>query len=219
MLKSLNISNLAVVSKVQVEFGEGLNLLTGETGSGKSIIVDALAILLGSRASQEVIRSGETKAFVEGYFRIKGHTALFEKIEEAGIETDRSELTLRREISATGRSRAFINDQLTSVSFLRDLRPFLVDIHGQHDQQTLFYPDAHLDLLDLFAGHERERAELKVLYTKWRELERELKQLRRDEAERLRSLDILDFQVREIEQASLEVGEDYALEQERKVLA
>lgn len=218
MLKSLSICNLAVVSQLSVNFEDGLNLLTGETGSGKSIVVDALGVLLGARVSQEIIRSGETKAYVEGCMRVKGHRELYEKIEAAGIEIDGDEMILRREISAT-RSRAFINDQLTSVGFLRELRPYLVDIHGQNDQQTLLFPDSHIDLLDLFAGLEKERTRVSEAYRALKSLENELDELRRDEAERLRSLDILEFQASEIEHAGLQPGEDQRLQEERRLLA
>lgn len=217
MLKSLSISNLAVVSQLSVEFEDGLNLLTGETGSGKSIVVDALGVLLGARASQEIIRSGEAKAYVEGCMRVEGHRELYEKVEAAGIEIEGDELVIRREISAT-RSRAFINDQLTSVSFLKELRPYLVDIHGQNEQQTLLFPDSHIDLLDLFAGLDKERARVGEAYRALKNLELELEALRRDEAERLRSLDILEFQANEIEQARLQPGEDQRLQDERRFL-
>lgn len=218
MLKSLNISNLAVVTKLQMEFGNGLNLLTGETGSGKSIIVDALGMLLGGRASSEMIRSGEQKAYVEGIFQVIKHKRLFSTLETAGLESDSKEIIIRREISSNGRSRVFVNDELTTVTFLRELRPFLVDIHGQNDQQTLLYADAHLDLLDLFAGLEKETEQIRNKYHYWQKLERELSEIKRTEAERLRSLDILDFQVLEIEKASLEIREDERLQDERRLL-
>src|SRR6185369_12224263 len=182
------------------------------------IIVDALGVLLGGRGSQDIIRSGESKAYVEGAFRATGHRELFELVEAAGIETDGTELIVRRELSSTGRTRAFINDQLTTVGVLRELRPFLVDIHGQGEQQTLLYPDSHIDLLDLFAGHEKERELLRAGYRKWQELERTLLELRRDEADRLRSLDILEFQSGEIDRAQLEPGEDSRLTDERRLL-
>jgi DNA repair protein RecN (Recombination protein N) len=218
MLKSLNISNLAVVTKLQIQFGNGLNLLTGETGSGKSIIVDALGMLLGGRASVEMIRSGEQKAYVEGVFQVVKHKQLFSALETAGLESDSKEIVIRREIASSGRSRVFVNDELTTVAFLRELRPFLVDIHGQNDQQTLLYAEAHLDLLDLFAGLEKETEQVRSKYYNWQRLEKELTEIRKSEAERLRSLDILDFQLAEIDKASLEVGEDERLQDERKLL-
>lgn len=218
MLKSLNISNLAVVTKLEVEFGNGLNLLTGETGSGKSIIVDALGMLLGGRASAEMIRSGEQKAYVEGVFQVIKHQELFRTVETAGLEIDSKELVIRREIAANGRSRVFVNDELTTVAFLRELRPFLVDIHGQNDQQTLLYAESHLDLLDLFAGLEKDCEEIRTKYQSWQKLEKELAEIQRTEAERLRSLDILEFQATEIEKVGLEVGEDIRLQDERRLL-
>ena len=218
MLKSLNISNLAVVTKLQVEFGHGLNLLTGETGSGKSIIVDALGLLLGGRTSAEMIRSGQQKAHVEGVFQVVAHKELFQTVESAGIEIDSKEIVVRRELTASGRSRAFINDQLTTVAFLRELRPYLVDIHGQNEQQTLLYAESHLDLLDLFAGLEKDCEEIRSKYRYWQSLEKELAELRHSEAERLRLLDMLEFQSSEIERANLEIGEDQRLQDERRLL-
>lgn len=218
MLKSLNISNLAVVTKLQVEFGHGLNLLTGETGSGKSIIVDALGLLLGGRTSAEMIRSGQQKAHVEGVFQVVAHKELFQTIESAGIEIDSKEIVVRRELTASGRSRAFINDQLTTVAFLRELRPYLVDIHGQNEQQTLLYAESHLDLLDVFAGLEKDCEQIRSKYRYWQSLEKELAELKHSEAERLRMLDMLEFQSSEIERANLEIGEDQQLQDERRLL-
>lgn len=218
MLKSLNISNLAVVTKLQVEFGHGLNLLTGETGSGKSIIVDALGLLLGGRTSAEMIRSGQQKAHVEGVFQVVAHKELFQTIELAGIEIDSKEIVVRRELTASGRSRAFINDQLTTVAFLRELRPYLVDIHGQNEQQTLLYAESHLDLLDVFAGLEKDCEQIRSKYRYWQSLEKELAELKHSEAERLRMLDMLEFQSSEIERANLEIGEDQQLQDERRLL-
>ncbi len=218
MLKSLNISNLAVVTKLQVEFGNGLNLLTGETGSGKSIIVDALGLLLGGRTSAEMIRSGQQKAHVEGVFQVVAHKEFFQAVESAGIEIDSKEIVIRRELTASGRSRAFVNDQLTTVAFLRELRPYLVDIHGQNEQQTLLYAESHLDLLDVFAGLEKDCEQIRSKYRYWQSLEKELAELRHSEAERLRMLDMLEFQSSEIERANLEIGEDQHLQDERRLL-
>lgn len=218
MLKSLNISNLAVVTKLQVEFGNGLNLLTGETGSGKSIIVDALGLLLGGRTSAEMIRSGQQKAHVEGVFQVVAHKEFFQAVESAGIEIDSKEIVIRRELTASGRSRAFVNDQLTTVAFLRELRPYLVDIHGQNEQQTLLYAESHLDLLDVFAGLEKDCEEIRIKYRYWQSLEKELAELKHSEAERLRMLDMLEFQSSEIERANLEIGEDQQLQDEKRLL-
>jgi DNA repair protein RecN (Recombination protein N) len=156
MLALLNISNFALVSDLRVEFDRGLNLLTGETGSGTSIIVDALGVLIGGRFSTDLIRSGEEHASVEGLFHVGTHPQVAALLGDAGLDVrdgeEGIELVVRRELSATGRSKVFVNNRLSTLSLLRELRPFLVDIHGQGEQQTLFEVDTHLELLDAFAG-------------------------------------------------------------------
>jgi DNA repair protein RecN (Recombination protein N) len=219
MLKLLSISNFAVVSEVTIEFGDGLNLLTGETGSGKSIVVDALGLLLGARASGDIVRTGESAAFIEGVFDVERNTEVLRIAGDAGIDPGDGELIIRREISDRSRSRAFVNDRLATLSLLRDLRPYLVDIHGQGDQQTLLYPEAHIDLLDEFGGLASLRAEVEAAWSRFTAARRELASLQRSEAERLRSLDVLEFQVAEIEKAAVTVGEDETLEAEREILA
>src|SRR5882724_4507349 len=160
MLTLLNISNIALIDELRVEFDRGLNLLTGETGSGKSIVVDALGVLIGGRFNSDLLKSGTDKGFIEGLFSVSRSPELEAIIENAGITLDDQatnavaggELIIRRELSAAGRNKIFINNQLATLALLRDLQPFLVDIHGQGDQQTLFNTDTHLDLLDAFAG-------------------------------------------------------------------
>src|SRR5262249_42065117 len=164
MLNLLNISNIALIGEMRVDFDRGLNLLTGETGSGKSILVDALGALIGGRVSSDMLKAGESHGFIEGLFALQPVPELNELLGTAGIELDRDELIIRRELSSEGRNKIFINNRLATQSVLRDLRPFLVDIHGQGDQQTLFNPETHLDLLDSFAGLEEARAELAALY-------------------------------------------------------
>src|SRR5262245_54291897 len=154
MLKLLRITNFAVVSEATIEFDEGLNLLTGETGSGKSIFVDALGLLLGGRASPEIVRSGESSAMLQGVFAVDANPALADTVAAAGIDLADGELIIRREISDRSRSRTWVNDQVVTLAFVRELRPSLVDIHGQGDQQTLLYPEAHVELLDEFGGLE-----------------------------------------------------------------
>jgi DNA repair protein RecN (Recombination protein N) len=221
MLKTINISNLAVIAKLQLDFSAGLNLLTGETGSGKSIIVDALGLLLGSRAMPEMVRSGETRANVEGVFCLPTSASLSMVLDKAGIEieTTNLELVIRRELTSSGRSRAFINDQLTTVAVLRELQPFLVDIHGQGDQQELSDTSKHIDFLDLFAGLQSQAHNVKQLYERWQRWQQELQQLQRSEAERLRLRDILEFQIAEISRAKLVVDEEEQLETEHRLLA
>jgi DNA repair protein RecN (Recombination protein N) len=218
MLQFLNISNIALIDCLQVEFENGLNLLTGETGSGKSIIVDALGVLIGGRFTSELLKSGTERGSIEGLFSVTPNPEFEALLENAGL-APANELIIRREISSTGRNKIFINNQLATHSLLRDLRPFLVDIHGQGDQQTLFNPETHLELLDAFAGHASLRGEVAEAYQKWAALRREFESLRQDEAEKFQLLDTLQFQITELERAQLSIGEDERLDEERRRLA
>ena len=218
MLQFLNISNIALIDDMQVEFDSGLNLLTGETGSGKSIIVDALGVLIGGRFTNELIKSGAERASIEGLFSVTTNPDLESILENAGLDAT-NELIIRRELSATGRNKIFINNQLATQSLLRDLRPYLVDIHGQGEQQTLFNPETHLEILDAFAGNGTLRSDVAEAYQQWSALRRELESLRHDEAERFQLVDTLKFQIAELEQAQLSIGEDERLEEERRRLA
>jgi DNA repair protein RecN (Recombination protein N) len=218
VLQFLNISNIALIDDLKVEFEIGLNLLTGETGSGKSIIVDALGLLIGERFSADLLKSGASRGSIEGLFQVDANRPLHELLESAGI-THGIELIIRREVSATGRNKIFINNQLATQSLLRDLRKFLVDIHGQGDQQTLFNHDTHLELLDSFAGNNALLDELSTLYSEWMSLTKELETLNRNEAERFQLLDTLRFQIDELGRAQLVIGEDDQLEEERRRLA
>jgi DNA repair protein RecN (Recombination protein N) len=222
LLALLNITNFALISELKVEFERGLNLLTGETGSGKSIIVDALGVLIGDRFTAEMIRAGERQASVEGLFTLGAHPQVEAMLEEAGVSVQARgevELVIRRELSAEGRGRVFVNNRLATLSLLRSLRPLLVDIHGQGTQQTLFDPDTHLELLDAFADLTAAREELAARYRRWSSLDRELAALRRDESEKFHLTDALRFQVSELESARLAPGEDEQLEAERRRLA
>ena len=218
MLQFLNISNIALIDDMQVEFDSGLNLLTGETGSGKSIIVDALGVLIGGRFTSELLKSGTERGSIEGLFSVTPNPELEALLENAGLGAT-NELIIRREITVSGRNKIFINNQLATHSLLRDLRPFLVDIHGQGDQQTLFNPETHLELLDAFAGHTSLRVEVSEAYQNWTALRREFESLRHDEAEKFQLLDTLKFQIAELERAQLTIGEDERLDEERRRLA
>jgi DNA repair protein RecN (Recombination protein N) len=210
MLLELVVENYAVVERLRVHFHAGLNLLTGETGSGKSIVVDALGLLLGGRASADMIRTGESRARVAGIFEVKEPLP--------GIETEDGELLIEREILASGKSRAFVGSRPVAVSVLKDLAPLLADIHGQHDQQLLFATDAQREMLDTFAGNRELLDRVAAVFTQWRASAAELEELERGEQEKLRLLDLWSFQRKEIESAQLEDGEDTALENERRVL-
>ncbi|HKV36979.1 MAG TPA: DNA repair protein RecN, partial [Pyrinomonadaceae bacterium] len=218
MLQLLSISNIALIDDLRVEFDGALNLLTGETGSGKSIIVDALGVLIGGRFTSELLKSGAERGSIEGLFSLTLSPQLETLLENSGLQNG-DELIVRRELSATGRNKIFINNQLATQTLLRDLRPFLVDIHGQGDQQTLFDPDTHLELLDSFAGHAALRTEVAEAFERLSGLQRELAALRKDSAEKFQLVDTLQFQINELERAQLSLGEDERLEEERRRLA
>jgi DNA repair protein RecN (Recombination protein N) len=216
MLCELAVEDYAVVDRLRVRFHPGLNLLTGETGSGKSIIVDALGLLLGGRASTDMIRSGKERARVSGVFEIGADGGKI--LEEAGFELeDKTELILDREIQATGKSRVYVNNRPASVALLKDLAPYLGDIHGQHDQQLLFEPPAQLAMLDAFAQTNALRAAVRDLFADWKRVSSEIAELESAEQEKLRQFDLWRFQRSEIEGAALRSGEDVELDAERRV--
>lgn len=218
MLLELVVENYAVVDRLRVRFHAGLNLLTGETGSGKSIVVDALGLLFGGRASGEMVRSGEQRARVAGIFDVRDHPRIRALLEPAGFVLEDGELLIEREILANGKSRAFLGSRPAAAALLRELAPFLGDIHGQHDQQSLFFADTQREMLDAFAGNGAALAVLAEVYRAWCAAGSELEQLERSEQEKLRLLDLWEFQRREIENADFKPGEDAALENERRVL-
>ena len=204
MLRFLSIRNLAVIDRLELEFEAGLNVLTGETGAGKSILVGAVGLLAGGRASGDLVRSGEDSAAIE---------AIFE-------DASGDELTVRREVSAqTGRSRAFVNGALTSSTALRDMAAGLVDLHGQHEHQVLLDPATHLDLLDAFATIHHERDAVRAAFERWQSLASERNALAASGREKLRRAEYLQFQLAEIERAAPRAGEDEELAATRQVLA
>jgi DNA repair protein RecN (Recombination protein N) len=226
LLTLLNISNIALIDELRIEFDRGLNLLTGETGSGKSIIVDALGVLIGGRFASDLLKAGADRGFIEGLFTVARSPELEIILKSAGLneeetETDEAserELIIRREFSTSGRNKIFIDNHLATQSLLRQLRPFLVDIHGQGDQQTLFDVDTHLELLDSFAGVDGLRQQVTEAYRRWHELKRELAAVDQDEAEKLQLVDILKFQIEELEATGLALNEDEILAEERRRL-
>jgi DNA repair protein RecN (Recombination protein N) len=218
MLVELAVENYAVIEKVRVRFHPGLNLLTGETGSGKSIVVDALALLLGGRASAEMVRSGAERARVSGIFELARDQGLQALLGEAGIETEDGELIVEREILASGKSRAFAGSRPVTTALLRELAGYVGDIHGQHDQQQLFWPSVQREMLDGFAGAAELAAETSALYAHWRAASEELAELDRTSQENLRQADLWTFQRNEIETVAPQPGEDARLESERRVL-
>lgn len=216
MLLELRVENYAVIDNVVVEFAPGLNLLTGETGAGKSILVDALTLLLGDKASADVIRHGTEKAVVAAVFEAEANSVAA-VLEENGLDSEGDQIILRREITANGRGRVFINNQPATVGVLKQLAPYLAVIHAQNEAVLGFDPASRLALLDSYAG--AELTATRSAYTKWREVSGRIADLERDEQERLRLLDLWKFQREEIDQAVLKPGEDEALETEKRVLA
>jgi DNA repair protein RecN (Recombination protein N) len=218
MLAELIVENYAVIERLHVRFCPGLNLLTGETGSGKSIVVGALGLLMGGRASTEMIRSGADRARVSGIIEIPPHARLSRVLEAAGMEMEEGELLIEREILAGGKSRAFLQSRPVAVSVLKDLAPCWGDIHGQNDQQELFSSGAQREMLDAFAGSRELLEKTAAAYRKCRECRAELETLEHNEQEKIRLLDLWAFQKKEIEAASPNVGEDIALEAEKRRL-
>jgi DNA repair protein RecN (Recombination protein N) len=220
MLHEIHIQNYAVIDTLKVEFAPGLNLLSGETGSGKSILVDALGLALGGRASSEVIRTGQERAQVTAVFRSEGRPPWSDWLEEYGLARgDEPELILRREVQAGGKSRMLVNDQPVTLAAMKSLAKLLVEMHGQNEHVALFAREAQLDLLDQFAGLEEELERVRELHARRRELESEFESLSQNEQERLRMIDLLSFQAQELERARIQPGEDARLEEEKRILA
>jgi len=215
MLVELEIENYAVVEKLRVSFGPGLNLLTGETGSGKSIVVDALALLFGARASADSVRGKAKQARVSGRFEPTQTRPLLRALADAGLELEDGELLVERQILASGKSRAYVNGRAATAALLKTLAEELGDIHGQHEQQNLFAARTQMEMLDEFAKTGKLVEETGAAYGRWRELGKKLAELRGDEQERLRRLDLLRFQAQEIEGAGLSEGEDEDLDASR----
>jgi DNA repair protein RecN (Recombination protein N) len=218
MLASLRISNLAVIDELQMEFGRGLNVLSGETGSGKSIIIDAVALLLGGKSSTDMIRTGQEKASVEGIFDIAGNAPLLTVLSSAGIDIDQEDLVIRREFHAMGRGRIFINNQSATASLLREIQPHLLDIHGQGEQQSLLSAQVQLKTFDSFAGTVTLREKTEAIFTSLRKNLAEYERLDASEGESRQMMELLKFQIDEISRAAIVVNEDLELETERKVL-
>jgi DNA repair protein RecN (Recombination protein N) len=218
MLVELVVENLAVVERLRLRLHPGFNALTGETGSGKSLLVDALGLLLGGRASADMIRGGAARAFVSGIFEIPEDKQLRSLLDQAGIEAEDGELLIEREVSSSGKSRAFAASRPVTAAFLRELAPFLGDIHGQHDQQRLFDAASQRDLLDQAAAADAALSRTAEAWREWRAALAELEEIDRAEQDKLRLADLWTMQQREIESLSLAPGEDAQLENDRRVL-
>jgi DNA repair protein RecN (Recombination protein N) len=219
MLLELLVENFAVVEQSRIRFAEGLNVLTGETGSGKSIVVDSLGLLFGARASAEMVRSGETKSRIAGVFSVPSVAGVKALLKDAGLDdADDDELIIEREVGANGKSRAFVANRPVTTAFLRQLAASLGDIHGQNDQQKLFNMQEQRNLLDEYARSQPLRVRVASLYAEWRSLGERLNELNRNEQEKLRLLDLWLFQRNEIDGVQPQSGEDEKLAAERKIL-
>mgnify|MGYP000954773518 FL=1 len=221
MLNHLLVKNFALVEDLAVDFSDNFNVMTGETGAGKSIIIDALALLLGGRAQAEFIRTGTEKAIIEGVFYLPDTHNIWEFLRELEIEQEDSVLVLSREISLNGRNVCRINGRMFTLGQYQQVGLAIVDIHGQHDHQLLLQGDKHLYLLDKFGGQEHHllKQEVKEKYESYLHIKRELQELRASEKERLQKIDYLSFQRDEIKQAQIQSGEFEELAQEVKLLA
>ena len=220
MLRDLHIQNFALIDDLQVQFQPGLNILTGETGAGKSILIDALELLLGARASSDFIRTGAKKAYIEAIFDYDS-SVINPLLEEMGVESDdNNQLVLSRDITHSGNNRLRINGQLANKRMVGNLRKYLIDIHGQHEHQSLMDKREHIRLLDEYGGEKIEKLKEKTsqAYTRLNKVKKELKKLRQNEQEKNQRIDLLKFQVDEIDKAQLAIGEEDELLNRRKIL-
>ncbi len=221
MLTYLKVSNIALIDEIEAEFGAGLNLLTGETGSGKSIIVDSLGALTGDRVSSDLIRTGAETAHIEGIFLLPRSSDLERLCDESGIDIDDGDevsLIVRRQLSVKGKNRIFVNGQLVTNAFLKELGSRLVDIYGQGEHTTLFDAAAHREMFDEYAGLGELRVKTADAYRDWSAVRAELASLEIDRSEKLQLIDILRFQVDEAKKAGVSSGEDQLLEEEKRRL-
>ncbi len=218
MLAELAIKNFAIIESVSVSFKEGFTVLTGETGAGKSIIIDAIQLLIGGRGSSDFVRHGKDKAEIEGLFLVDPPHPAEEILNEFGIDCDDGMIVLRRDIYASGKSVCRVNGKLVTIAALREIGRYLVDIHGQHDNQELMDAKNHLSLLDQFGGKEIEEAleEYQSIYRQYEKIKRDIAALTKDEQIMAQRLDLLQFQLNEITNAGLTIGEDEQLASERK---
>lgn len=219
MLLEISIKNFAIIEEISLTFENGMTVLTGETGAGKSIIIDAMNLMLGARASLDVIRHGANKAEIEGLFSVGENAALTQILEENGIEVT-EELIIRREILQNGRSIGRINGQMVNLTTLRAVGQYLVDIHGQHDQEELMKPNMHIRMLDEFGDSQfaSVKKHYQDLFEHYRRLRQRVLTKQKNEQEHKARIEMLEFQIAEIEAAALKSGEDQALNQKRDKL-
>jgi DNA repair protein RecN (Recombination protein N) len=218
MLKSLYVKNYALIEEIGLTFSSGLNILTGETGAGKSILIGALGLILGGRASSDNVRQGADKAIVEGIFSVDDNERARKLLESMDYDIVSDEIIVRREITAKGTSRSFINDSPAPLTLVKDLGDFLVDLHGQHEHQLLLRPDTHISLLDNVGGLERMVADFAAAFADLVDTQRRLDELRRREAQLREKQEFHQYQLKEIDAVGPQSGEDQAILLELKIL-
>ena len=217
MLKSFEVKDYALIEHISVEFGSGLNIITGETGAGKSILIDAMSLLLGERASTEVVRKGAEKSFVEGIFDVKENKKVKSLLEKNDIDFS-DELIIRREISLKGSNRCFINDTPVNLNLVKDIGNLLVDLHGQHEHQSLLRTETHIDYLDEFGDYQDLISRYKKVYSELLQKESQLKEFQEKESSIKEKKDFYAFQIKEIDNISPQENEDETLIEELKIL-
>lgn len=217
MLSRLYIENIAVIEKTEIDFTKGFNVLTGETGAGKSIVIDAISAVLGRRTSRELVRTGADSAFVSATFTDVGETTK-EALKNLAIPIE-DELILEREFTLSGKNICKINSRPASISVLREISRFLINIHGQHESYELMSPDLHMGYIDSYGGHSEILREYTEVYAEYKDVCRVLNQKNSDERDRLRRADLLTFQIDELERAEIRAGEFSQLSEERNILA
>ena len=216
MLQMLRVKNLALVESVMVEFQPGLNVITGETGAGKSVLLGALGLLLGDRADKSIIRTGEEQCGAEAVFHLADSSAVDEVLARHGLEPcDDGELIIRRIIASSGASKNFVNSAPSTLQVLKEVGERLVDMHGPHDHQSLLSPEFQLGILDAFGRLWESREAYERVYEEYRALEARRRELDRDGQDVAREIEMLAFQVKEVEQAALIEGEDDTVAQEQ----
>jgi DNA repair protein RecN (Recombination protein N) len=215
MLRFLRVRNFALIDQVELHFSNGFNLLSGETGAGKSMIVDALSLLAGSKASPEIVRTGESRAVVEAIFEAE----IQNELDRFGLDAEGNEIIIRREISSDARNRVYVNNQPSTVSALRELAPLLLDIHGQHEQQTLLDNASQLGLIDAFADCADLASQVRDVFTSIQTAEAELAELTAEHARKIERLDLLAFQHDEIQKADPKPGETELVREKLGVLS
>lgn len=218
MLEELHVKNFAIIDDLIIKFENGMNIFTGETGAGKSIIVDALELIVGGKSETEMIRSGYEETEIEAVFNISGLQALGKKLKELELYSEDG-LIIRRVISRSGKSRAYINGRSCPVSLLKEIGSMLIDIHGQHQHQSLLRPETHIDYVDKFGGLMEFREKFSKLYFEYQQIKNDISKLQDLEKMKAERIDFLSFQVREIEEAKLEPDEENKLKTEKQILA